>query len=190
MKIELVKDSYLGGFAKGGDPRTYYPQLWDAIIKDFDIKSIIDVGCGEGHSSKYFANKGLEVLAIDGSRRVLETAVYNPIIIHDYIKGSFIPNKIYDAVWCCEFVEHIDKDYANNFIETFKKAKMIFMTHAFPGQHGHHHVNEQPPEYWINRLEENGFKLLAKTSIIYRAKAHEYFKQSGMIFINKLTDII
>lgn len=179
----MIKDGHLGGFVDGGDIRCYYPKVWDAMMEDFNVKSMIDVGCGEGHSSLYFKNKGVDVLAIDGSRLVLEKSVFQPIIIHDYCTGPYIPQKEYDLVWCCEFVEHVEEQYASNFIETFKKAKCVVMTHAFPGQGGYHHVNEREPEYWINLMEHNGFVLMSELLEKYRSLAHDYFEKSGLVFM-------
>ena len=34
------------------------------------------------------------------------------------------------------------------------------MTYAGPGQSGHHHVNCQPEDYWIKKMELNGFEYL------------------------------
>jgi len=33
----------------------------------------------------------------------------------------------------------------------------VVFSAARPGQGGSDHVNEQPPEYWITRFEQNGF---------------------------------
>jgi hypothetical protein len=36
---------------------------------------------------------------------------------------------------------------------------VILMTHATPGQGGHHHVNCQPQEYWVETLGGYGYLL-------------------------------
>ncbi len=184
--IKIIDDGHLGGFVEGGDEGTYTPRLWDALIADYGIKSAVDVGCGEGHSSKYFSDKGIEVLAIDGSEKVLTTAAYKPIIIHDYSKGEYIPDKVYDLAWCCEFLEHIDEEYIPNFMATLKKARIVALTHALPGQGGYHHVNERDDDYWILQFKKNGFEYDKEASMKYRSlKEATYFPISGMIFINK-----
>lgn len=176
----------MGGYVEGGDDGSYTPRLWDTLIADYDIKSVVDVGCGEGHASKYFLDKGLDVLAIDGSEKVLATAVYKPITIHDYYKGKYIPARVYDLAWCCEFVEHIDEEYIPNFMATLKKSKIAAITHALPGQGGYHHVNEKDDAYWIEQFKRYGFEYDEEASMKYRAidKA-TYFPISGMIFINR-----
>lgn len=181
--MPMVKDEHLGGFVEGGDERCYYPEMWDKLIKDFKAKSIIDVGCGEGHSCKYFEQAGLEVLAIDGSKKVLERNVFEPIVIHDYTKGAYVPDKEYDLVWCCEFVEHVEAEFIPNFFETFKKAKVVVITHALPGQGGYHHVNEQEDDYWIKKMLTIGFIYDVPKTLEYRELAHDYFQRSGLVFL-------
>lgn len=183
--MPMVKDGHLGGFVNGGDPRCHYPEMWDKLIKDFGIKSVIDIGCGQGQALEHFKNKGVEGLGIDGSKLVLDNAVFEPIIIHDYTSGPYIPEKIYDLAWCCEFVEHIEEQHAGNFIATFQKAKLVAMSHALPGQGGYHHVNENTDEYWIKKMEDAGFLFARHRTDFYRTLAHDYFMKSGLIFINK-----
>ena len=184
--IKIIHDGHLGGYVEGGDDGTYAPKLWDALIADLDIKSMVDIGCGEGHSSKYFADKRIRVLAIDGSKKVLATAVYRPIIVHDYCESAYIPDRIYDLSWCCECLEHIDEKYIPNFMATFKKSKIAAITHALPGQGGYHHINEKDDVYWIEQFKKYGFKYNEEASIKYRAIDEDtYFSISGMIFINK-----
>lgn len=185
MKVKnLIGDGHLGGFVEGGDPGSYYPEVWDKLIKDFEIKSVIDVGCGEGHAAKYFHDKGCTVFAIDGSKKVLENAVIDNIIINDYTKGkleSWI--KDVDLVWCCEFVEHVEEEFLANILDTFTRAGVVVMTHALPGQGGHHHVNEQEDEYWIRKMREIGFVCDWIKTLEYRELAHDYFQKSGLVFV-------
>ena len=38
------------------------------------------------------------------------------------------------------------------------------MTYAEPGQPGYHHVNCQPQQYWVNKVEALGYKFNAEYS--------------------------
>ena len=112
--------------------------------------------------------------------------VYQPIIIHDYYQGAYIPDRVYDLSWCCEFLEHIDEEYIPNFMATFKKSKIAAVTHALPGQEGYHHVNERDDAYWIEQFKKYGFEYSEEDSMKYRAvNEATYFPVSGMIFLNK-----
>ena len=61
------------------------------------------------------------------------------------------------------------------------------MTHAVPGQGGHHHVNCQPSEYWIERIEALGYSFLPDVTaegkrVIEATGVWTYFVASGLIF--------
>lgn len=178
---------YYGGAIKGGDRGSWYPNLWTWIIKELNIKSVLDIGCGEGHSTKFFHENGCEVLGIDGDPEAIAAGpIPEKIVCHDYCTGPYMPDKEYDLVWCCEFVEHVEEEFMQNFIGTFKSAKYILLTHAWENQGGHHHVNKQSVKYWLKQLSKEGFELLPELTLIAREKAGcNYFLRSGLLLKNK-----
>ena len=177
-------DPSLGGNLIGGDPNSYHPAIWNYLIERFGIRSMLDVGCGEGHCVKFFASEGLMAVGFDGLEANVERAVA-PILLHDLRIGPFV--KPVDLVHCCEVVEHIDERYVDNVIATLANGNVIAMTHALPGQDGYHHVNCQSASYWIKRLEVLGYTFLPAETQAAKAKISEsdawsYFLQSGLIF--------
>ena len=181
-KFGVDEKKHLGGYIIGGDPNTYAPEIWDWMIT-FGIKSIIDLGCGEGYATKYFIDNGVEAIGIEGSIIAINNSpVKNNIILHDYTLGPFIPNKKYDAIWCCEFVEHVEEKYISNFLETFKQTKYIIMTHALPGQGGFHHVNEQMSDYWISRIEKENFTYDHNISLYLRKLTEAKWMKTVLFF--------
>lgn len=174
MIYELIYDGHLGGCVRGGDNDTWDAKIWDILIQRYSVRSIIDVGCGEGWSTKYFKDQGLDVLGVEGSQKVIDGSVNKELLVcHDYTKGPFVPDKSYDAVWTCEFVEHVEPEYVSNFLETFKCAKHIFMTYSEPqwSTGGYHHVNCQNQDYWNMKLKEIGFQFDENISMELRALA-------------------
>lgn len=186
MSYGIENKPHLGGWWIGGDPNAIDPAFWKSLIDDYALKSIIDVGCGEGHAMQFFHDYGMLVEGVDGGENALNN---NPLkdltVLHDYCDGGYKPDFIYDACWCCEFVEHVEEKYIPNFIETFIQCKLIFMTHAVPGQEGYHHVNCQNDQYWQTIMEANGFEYDQTSSLQLRQKASaEHIKKSLMVFIN------
>lgn len=170
---------WLGGYFPDGDPGSSCPDVWEWALERFEIKSMLDVGCGSGQALHWFRQREIEVLGIDG----LPPAGDDLIVEHDYTLGPYYPEKEYDLAWCCEFVEHVEEQYIPNFIATFMSAKILMMTHGLWWQGGHHHVNCQRPEYWIEILNRAGFRLLGRDTIISRDRAlQHYWKHSGLIF--------
>jgi SAM-dependent methyltransferase len=197
--MQIIKD-HLGGYVDGGHDATKFPILWKYIVRKYSIKSVIDIGCGQGHSTRYFQSLGCDILGVDGledSNRVLTTENFK---LNDYTLGSALTDQKFDLCWSCEFVEHIDQQHIGNFINDFVQAKYLVMTHATPGQaardNAHHHVNEQPQGYWIEKIQNAGFTFMLDDTIILRAiadaDAHNredgdyfnHFKDKGLIFRN------
>ncbi len=157
------------------------------IMSTFDIKSMIDIGCGPGGMVELALDKGLTVRGVDGDFKVERSnKIKDRIDIHDFAKGPYVTDKFHLG-WCVEFVEHIDKPFMPNFLEVFKQCKYIAMTHALPNQPGHHHVNCMPFEYWLGVMEAIGFKLLVEETNKMREQStmkERYIRQQGYLFEN------
>jgi len=173
---------HLGGNIKDGDEMTYFPELWERLLSDFmptgpTIKpySICDIGCGEGHLIKYFHDKyRIDVTGIDGlpeNKANADPSIRGKIIIHDYTSG-WGPLVPVDMNISCEFVEHVEEQYAGNYLLQFCNCNVLVMTHALPRQPGHHHVNCKPDSYWIALMNAFGFELSVLTCQ-YRKLAHD-----------------
>ena len=158
LNYQTFKDDHLGGCNVFGDPGTECPKLWKYVVDKYNIKSVLDVGCGFGFHLKYFKDfLNLKVKGIEGSAKVQKLSFFpDEIVAHDYTTGKLILDETYDFCWSVEFVEHVEGQFAENFISNFKNCKYLIITHATPGQGGHHHVNEQSEEYWVNLLEKHG----------------------------------
>jgi hypothetical protein len=80
-------------------------------------------------------------------------------------------------------VEHVEEEFIPNFLATFEDARILMMTHGLHWQGGHHHVNCQRPEYWIEIVENAGFDFLGRETVESRDRAlQHYWKHSGLIF--------
>ena len=69
------------------------------------------------------------------------------------------------------------------------QGKYLFMTHAIPGQPGHHHVNCQDSSYWIDQLAKKKYKLLNEDSYTIRELADRdkarHISRNGMLFVKE-----
>jgi SAM-dependent methyltransferase len=173
----------LGGNIAELDPASYCPTSWEYVINKYSIKSVLDVGSGRGHAGKYFKDFGLEVTAIEGLKENVEKSLI-PTIEHDLTISPY--TKDVDMVNCVEVVEHIEEKYLDNLLTTICCGKILFMTHAVPGQGGYHHVNEQPSEYWINHLKNRNFEYLENDSMQIRELSKKdnakHITRTGMLF--------
>jgi len=190
MAYGIENKKHLGGYIIGltnhGDPNSYATEVWDWMVNN-GIKSVIDVGCGEGHSVKYFLQKNIECIGIEGGEIAYNNSpVKQNLILHDYTEAPYKLEKKYDAIWSCEFVEHVEEKYLNNFLETFKCAKKIFMTHAVIGQDGYHHVNCQNSDYWIDKITDIGFEYNKNLSLHLRSITNKMHVKNTLLVFEKL----
>lgn len=172
-----------GGYIFGGDPATYFPELWTWMVQEWGINSVLDVGCGEGHALRFFEGLGCNVRGFDLVKQPTEL-----IVQHDFSKGPYTPEEEYDLIWTCEFVEHVSAEHARNLISALRKGKRVVMTHAFPGQGGIGHVNCQPSTYWIGFMNAAGFVWNETETAITRAIARantspwNHYVRAGLVF--------
>lgn len=167
-----MSEEHLGGaYLDCPDTNTFMPDIWQWLIDRHQIKSVIDVGCGAGWNTVWFHDRGLYAVGVEGwPEAIAKTRMpMQRMIVHDYTKGPLESSRRFDLCWSSEFVEHVEEQFVPNFMATFKCAKRVCMTYATPGQTGFHHVNEQPFEYWIERMKENGFTLDREATHYMRA---------------------
>lgn len=181
--------AHLGGFIAGGDEATQFPELWEWLYRERSIRTVLDVGAGDGQAIDFFTKLGVDAAGIDG----VDTG-HPKIVVHDFTDGprisrsGLLPPGDFDLVWCCEFVEHVEERYLPNFLPSLAQGRIVLMTHAFPGQPGHHHVNCRPPDYWTGVLASIGYELdgdLTDESR-YRARINpspwNHYSRSGLAF--------
>jgi hypothetical protein len=179
MLVGTGEFAHLGGYVEGGDPRTFCPEVWKHLIERYKVKSVLDVGCGEGHSTTWFRDQGIWALGVDGIDQPKEY-----ILQHDFTSGPLWLAQHFDLAWCCEFLEHVEEKFISNYMVTLSTAKVIACTAAVPGQSGHHHVNCQELQYWVNEFGSRGYHLNKDESMICRKLAgnNNFFAATGMIF--------
>ena len=175
---------HLGGNLHMGDAESITPTLWDYLITRFGVRSMLDVGAGEGHATQYFHRKGVTAFGIDGLEGNVRNAVF-PLALHDLTTGPF--TMPVDLTLCVELVEHVAEEYVEHVLDTLTNGRVVVMTHALPGQSGHHHVNCKPPEYWIDHFTTRGYRV-SENNERYRALARadlpsSHFSRSGLVFV-------
>lgn len=193
-----LDEGHLGGYIRGrqsavptryrfehGDPQTWSPEVWRFAVERLGVRSVLDVGCGEGHAAGYFRELGCRVQGVDGSVQARRDSVIRERhVLHDYTQGLYLPGDDFDLVWSCEFVEHVEERYLENFLATFACGeRYLMMTFASPGVHGYHHVNCQPAEYWIEKVGALGFAWDEALTVESRALARPgHYRERGLVF--------
>ena len=183
-KTNLGGTYYPGGAIVGGDPFLYEPDVWDYCVDEIGVKSVLDIGAGEGHAALYFAGKGCNVFAIDNDKQAITHAVY-PVIKADVTVAPF--HVTTDLVYMAEFVEHLPETALPHLSDSLQRTEWVVMTYAIPGNEGVGHVNLQDIDYWIAWMHSVGFEIDSEKTNAVRAKAkHVHFKNRGLVFKRKL----
>jgi SAM-dependent methyltransferase len=158
-RAEPAEAGHLGcAYLDAPDTNTFLPDVWEYLIEKYQVRSVLDVGAGAGWSTKWFASQGVYTLGVEGWHEALEKSQCRANVVeHDYNSGPFVPSMLLDLAWCAGFVEQIEEQFIPNFLASFRACQHVCLTHAEAGQTGHHHVNCQPTEYWINKMNEIGF---------------------------------
>lgn len=189
-RLEFVTDPVrpdLGGNIRHGDPATFSPLVWQYVIDRLAIRSVLDVGSGEGYAARWFHRQGVISYACEGLEINIQRAVH-PTILLDLSQSSLVCPV--DLVHCVEVLEHIDTAYLDHLMTTLSNGRYVLITHAIPGQEGHNHVNCQPAAYWIKLFAEYGYTLLEPhTACIRKLATMEtvptFFAQSGLLFARR-----
>ena len=105
--------AHLGGFTTF-DHMGVSPTLWNHMITNLGVKTLLDVGCGRGISTSYFILHGLEyVVCAEGSHDAVSKSVIptlsnvppqtkHEIVEHVFSRGPWWPSRTVDVALCVE----------------------------------------------------------------------------------------
>lgn len=150
-------------------------------------KEVLDVGCGPALLIDHLAQLGWDATGFDGSphaekmaeklraaRTQAESAI-GRMFVADVLDapdawqfeapdrfdppGHVVTRCHRSIVICTEVAEHLPADQAPTLVRylTSHALDYVIFTAAPPGQGGHDHVNEQPPEYWRDLFAAEGW---------------------------------
>lgn len=153
----MITDSLQHNFGGHGGAGHISPTALDYFKNKFDVKTMLDVGCGSGLNCAYATEvKGIKTTGLEADHECRK--FHKDIIIHDFEKqGKWKHTQVFDLGWSIGVSEHIESKNADDYVDSFKSCKWIIMTWCPPGYGGHHHVNEQPADYWIEKFKKHGF---------------------------------
>lgn len=123
-----------------------------ALLNDGD--KILDFGCGCGRDTKYFLEKGYEVVAADGAAELVRLArAYTGIEVKQMLFQDLSETCIYDGVWACSSILHLPKRELLPVIEKIcnavKMSGVVYMSFKYGDFEG-----ERSGRYFTDFTEE------------------------------------
>lgn len=130
------------------------------LIKWFDPKSVVDVGCGTGTWLSVFKDEGVRVVyGIDGNYVDRSLLFISEEEFHTAdLDHPLDVDQSFDLVISLEVAEHISPHAADTFVASLVSlGDIVVFSAAIPGQGGQNHINEQWHDYWQEKFQKHNF---------------------------------
>jgi SAM-dependent methyltransferase len=135
------------------------------VIELLQPQSVIDIGCANGLWLEAFAKRGVRVRGVDGPW-VPQDALH--IASSDFRTINLAeaplpyrlaePGERFDLLVSFELLEHLPAARAEAMMDAMcGLADTLLVSVAVPHQGGTGHINEQWPEFWVERFAARGF---------------------------------
>ncbi len=160
----------------------------EQLLRYYSPGSMVDFGCGVGTWLNVAERLGVaEVYGMEGEW--LDKA--HLVIDQDGFRHADLSkpvelHKRFELAISLEVAEHIADAYADTFVHNLTKAADVVMfSAAIPGQRGSGHINEQWPEYWIEKFAKHGYLPLdiIRPYIWHLPKVKGWYKQNILVYV-------
>ena len=104
-----------------------FSEMQDSFLSNLkEGASILDFGCGSGRDTRYFLQKGYNVIALDGSAelcKIAEAKTGIPVIQMDF--NDFDEQERYEGIWACSSILHLPKSELKSVLIHMEQALHI-----------------------------------------------------------------
>jgi SAM-dependent methyltransferase len=134
------------------------PFIVGSVLAEFDLETVLDVGCGTGSLLEQFVSRGVSAVGLERSVAALDMCERRNLSVQEFdLESSKDFPYTADLTISTEVAEHLPANFAEEYVRRLAcSASLVVMTAATPGQGGTDHANEQPHQYWIEKFERNG----------------------------------
>ncbi len=183
-KIRYVHEEVVHNFSAANEMVPF-------IINLLEPKSVVDVGCGIGTWLKVFSDYGInDILGIDGNYVDKSLLKIKLETFKEFdLEKLYESERKYDLAISLEVAEHLSAESAAIFVKTLTGlSDILIFSAAIPDQGGQNHINEQKPDYWIKKFEEEGFKLFDVLRPVFwnNENVDSWYRQNIFIFSNQI----
>jgi SAM-dependent methyltransferase len=191
-RVRRERQPYAPSFFKGheqGAARSAQAVV-PLVLKQFDVQSVVDVGCGTGICLAEFAQHGIaDYLGIDGQyvpREMLRIPA-DRFIVSD-LSDFALPQRSFDLACSLEVAEHLPPECAEQFVAALAAlAPAVLFSAAIPGQGGTNHLNEQWQSYWAALFARSGFVGVdcVRPNVFNNSAVELWYRQNIIIYCRR-----
>jgi hypothetical protein len=159
------------------------PKLAHALVRLCDGKSVVDLGCGEGHYVRWLRSEGIATDGFDGNP--LTPAITRGMCAVLDLTQPITPRATYEVVLCLKVGEHIPLRWQATLIDNLDRfcGQTLVLSWAQPGDEGFGHVNCRRLTDVIAELEDRRFRVNdAQTSRLRAAAMLPRFQANLLVF--------
>jgi SAM-dependent methyltransferase len=135
------------------------------VIELLRPKSVIDIGCANGLWLEAFAKRGVQVRGVDGPWVPQDSLhIPRPDFRMVDLANTPLPYQLgeaderFDLLLSFELLEHLPAARADAMIDAMcSLSDTLLISAAVPHQGGTGHINEQWPDFWVERFAARGF---------------------------------
>jgi SAM-dependent methyltransferase len=160
------------------------------VLKLVQPRHVVDVGCGLGTWLSVCREYGIdEVFGVDGDyvdKSKLE--IPEDRFLSFDLRKSLRVDKQFDLVLSLEVAEHLPGECAETFIDSLTRlGPVVLFSAAIPFQGGTEHVNEQWPDYWVERFRTKGYVVVdcIRKQIWQNDYVEDWYAQNTLMFIRE-----
>lgn len=150
-------------------------------------RKAVDVGCGTGIWLRFLLDRGIEVVGVDGAYvNAADLEIPRHAFMAHDLELPLPPIGQADLAISMETAEHLTPARAATFVQDLcRLAPVVLFSGAIPDQGGTAHINEQWPEYWVQKFEACGFQCIdcVRPSVWHDANVPYWYVQNAFLAV-------
>jgi len=153
-------------------------QVQELLLRTFDIESnLLEIGCGSGRDASFMTKNGFDVVAIDGSKNMIQEAKkihpeLSEKLFHKTLPNNLVFDKKFDGVYSIATLMHLSRnDLKKTILKIYdllsQNGKLLISVSIFRDDINQNGFDDKGRFFlvlsfdeWINLFENIGFKIL------------------------------
>jgi hypothetical protein len=187
MRAINYSDDFYSNVANNAESATIIARL---VVDYVRPASVIDIGCGIGAWLKAFRELSVQdITGYDGFWVKEDQLVISKENFHRQdLERKLSFSRRYGLAVCLEVAEHLPPERAESFVRELTEASdVVLFSAAIPFQGGTNHLNEQWPEYWIERFRKEGYVVIdcMRERLWSKPEVRWFYAQNIMIYLKE-----